>query len=182
MKSISHFAALLIIATLTIFSSCEQDDPGPNPNDQELITSVQVHFADSVAGTVQTFQWRDLDGPGGANPQIDTVSLKANTKYNLSIDVLDESKNPDDTITTEIRTEALAHIFLFKAIGSGFSFTQNYLDFDVNGLPLGLTNTFFTGNPASGKIRIILKHESDKVLAETTGETDLDVQFDAKFE
>src|SRR5687767_10124768 len=100
---------LIVIAGLMI-TSCDPSNP-PNPNEQEVVTSLQITCT-SPTDTVQ-FGYSDPDGNGGNPPTIDTAILKQSNVYSVSLELLDETKTPVDTITNEILEEAEVHQFFF---------------------------------------------------------------------
>ena len=129
--------------------------------------------------------YRDLDGDGGNDPIIDTIRLDANMDYTVELLLLDETKNPIDTISHEIEEEKNEHQFFFSKIGT-YNLTTTYLDFDDNGVPLGLniqlnTTTGFTEK--TNKFQVVLKHQpGEKPTTGTTGDesigdTDIEVNF-----
>jgi hypothetical protein len=166
----------LIIGGMLAFNlqSCKKDDDMKKDDEQELITSLILNLSEN--GNNSSFAWRDIDGAGGNPPVIDTIRLLANTTYNLSLEVLDESKNPVEEITEEINEEDEEHLFVFEDNAGLLTITT--VDMDSNGDPVGLENTLQTVNRGTGKLKISLKHESDKSNPENTGETDIEVEMD----
>jgi hypothetical protein len=145
-----------------------------------LITTVKLVFVDS-AGVLpeQTFEWRDLDGEGGNSAQIDTIKLQAQKTFNVSILLLDESKSPIDTISNEVFEEGVDHMFFFSH--STVNISTNILDFDANGLGIGLQSKWVTASTSVGTSNIILKHQPGvKDGTQTPGETDIDVLFPSR--
>ena len=57
-------------------------------------------------------QFVDLDGAGGNAPTVfDTIRLQANTTYNASITLLNESAIPAEDLTVEVQQEDQDHLF-----------------------------------------------------------------------
>ena len=176
------FLNTLTIAFLIGFSffytSCDDkvDDP-IKPNEEELITTVQLTFTDtSNSNDVRVFKFSDTDGEGGNPPsQFDTIKLNANTTYKLDVQFIDESKTPVEDITEEVREEAVEHLVCYT---SGGGVTIAITDKDVNMLELGLealVTTTITGNTS---LSISLKHQPDiKDGSCSVGETDVEVDF-----
>jgi hypothetical protein len=162
--------ALFVAATLV---GCKKDD-GPD-DEGELITTVLLTFTPAGGGASSTFAWRDIDLSG--NPEIQPISLSAGTVYTLSVEILDETKNPAEDITEEIEEEDDEHqIFYFSNPGSLLTLT--YQDEDAAGLPVGLSMRAVAGPAGSGTLRAVLKHApgiKDGQFA--TGSTDFDVTF-----
>ena len=191
MKKVKNILLKFILSGLvfSIAVACKKDDNDPakpvNPNETELVTTVKLIIAPTSNPSAEMYaSYRDLDGDGGNAPIIDTIRLDANTEYNVQVLVLDETKNPVDTISKEIEEEKNAHQFFYSKIGS-YNLTTTYLDFDGNNVPVGLsiklnTTTGFTEK--TNKYQVVLKHQPD--LKPTSGngdaslgETDLEVYF-----
>ena len=179
----------IIALSLASLASCKKDDDDVanpvNPNESEVITTVKVIVSPvSSPTTISEFLFRDIDGDGGNAPTIDTIRLNANTDYNVQLLVLDETKNPVDTTSIEIEEEKNAHQFFYTKIGT-YNLTTSYLDFDDNGVPLGLNMEFNTTTGftiKTNKLQIVLKHQP--ALKPTTGngneslgETDVEINF-----
>ncbi len=176
-----HTALLILLATVLSFQSCSDDDVEnpPNPNEEELITTVQLQFTDTLTQEIKVFKFADPDGDGGEAPtQMDTIILKANTFYNLQLEFLDESKDPFESITEEIEEEADEHLVCFDVTGNT---AVKITDIDKNGLPIGLTSTAETAANEEGSIMVSLKHQPDvKDGSCAVGETDVEVLFQLK--
>lgn len=161
------------------FMSCDNDDDNPAPIDEEeVITTMNVTL--SGAGSTITLQSQDLDGDGPNAPVI-TVSgnLIANTTYNGSLELLNETETPAEDITMEIEEEDEEHQFFFST--SGAITGVDYEDLDGNGNPVGLSFTLSTGDAGNGTLQITLRHEpkkpNDGTLADAGGETDIAQTF-----
>ena len=183
MKTIKLLSLALI--TGLVLSSCSNDDDNPDPvNEEEVITTLIATLAPTTIGTTVTMTFQDLDGDGPGTPTL-TVSgpLEANTTYNGTLNLLNETETPPELITTEIEEEDDEHQFFFSATGNVGAFA--YSDADGNGNPVGLAFTLTTGNATTGSITIILRHEpmkdaagvSDGDITNAGGETDISVTF-----
>ena len=175
------FLKYALLASTLIFASCSDDDDNtPDPvNDEEVITTLTVTL-DSGSETV-VMQYQDLDGDG-SNAAVVTVSgsLNANTIYDGSIVLLNETEDPAENITEEVEEEDLDHQF-FYTVGSGLNVTTDYADADSMGNPLGLSFILTTSEASSGALTFTLRHEPNKPndgLETAGGETDIDVTFD----
>tara|TARA_B110000238_G_scaffold153767_1_gene166105 strand:+ start:694 stop:1239 length:546 start_codon:yes stop_codon:yes gene_type:complete len=175
------FLKYALLASTLIFASCSDDDDNtPDPvNDEEVITTLTVKL-DSGSDTV-VMQYQDLDGDG-SNAAVVTVSgsLNANTIYDGSIVLLNETEDPAENITEEVEEEDLDHQF-FYTVGSGLNVTTDYADADSMGNPLGLSFILTTSEASSGALTFTLRHEPNKPndgLETAGGETDIDVTFD----
>lgn len=187
-----HFGkalSFLLLSAFIFIAGCNDSDPVP-ANENELITTLKLtfrmreHDGTPVDADPVTFTWRDADGPGPGAPMADEIHLEANATYALELQVLDESKNPVEDISAEIREEDEEHQFFF--VISGVDAAVVYDDEDGNGNPVGLTSVVETGAAGAGSLNVILRHELNKSgagvrsgnPANAGGETDLDVTFD----
>lgn len=175
---------ILVFTTLCLMNACKEDNPPVN--EEEVITTLRATFTPSAGGTTAVLQFRDIDGAGGNAAVITTDTLSANTDYNVSIEVLNESVTPVDTITHEIEEENEAHQFFFQP-AAGLNLTFTYADTDDSGHhPIGLLSTAQAGVASSGDLIITLRHEPDKHgagvedgdITNAGGETDIQVTFD----
>lgn len=179
MKTIKILSVLFLCGVVA--TSCSNDDDNPAPvNEEELITTLTVTLTPNGGGATVTMQSQDLDGDGPNAPTI-TISgdLAANTSYNGSIVLLNETVNPADNITSEVEAEAEAHQF-FYTIGGGLDATTSYDNFDSNSNPLGTQFTLTTAAASTGSITFTLRHEPMKPntgLGDAGGETDIAVTF-----
>jgi hypothetical protein len=179
------FLPAIIVAMATV-SGCKKDDPAsPDPgNPQELITTVILSLTDSASSAVVTAQYRDLDGAGGNPPTIDSLHLSPNRVYLGTIEVLDETKTPPDTVTTEIEEEANHHQFFYDfhdGLETRVTITRTDFDTNVPPLPVGLQFRVATtaGAPAVGHIHVILSHYEGTKTAAPSNESDIDVEIGA---
>jgi hypothetical protein len=170
---------IIICASLTAnLSSCKKPT---SANEEELITTIQVNLTDSATNQVSTFVFTDPDGDGGNNPiQFDTIKLKANTTYNCSLSILDESKTPVGNITDEIIAEGTDHQFYYTP-SAGLNVSVGNLNTDNNGLLLGTTGKWITSGNSNGRVQITLKHKPGIKAADdaiTVGDTDIELPND----
>lgn len=175
-----------LASTAFLFSSCKKDNNTPvDENETELITTVQLTFSPQNGGNDIVYKFVDKDGAGGNDPIITNDTLSANTTYNLSVSFLDETSNPPDTITNEVREENLDHQVFFQP-DSNLNISFSYNDVDDHGHPLGLQDIAATGAASSGNLKITLRHQPDKSginvpsgdITNAGGETDAEVTFD----
>lgn len=181
---------LILITSIILFGSvvsCKKEkDPSPsdpvNPNESELITTLMLIITDPSMDK-DTVYFRDLDGEGGNAPTIETINLINGTSYSCEVVLLDETKNPADTISEEVAEEADVHQF-FYSVSNGLPLSASYAsgDVDVNGVPLGLFPQLETAGTGSGSLTIILKHQGDDKPDSgqgdaALGDTDIEVTF-----
>jgi hypothetical protein len=170
--------ALYLIATLLVaLGSCDKDDD-VDPNEEELITTVKINLLASGSTTPEVFTFKDIDGPGGAAPTIDSIIIDAGKQYTAVLQFLNESVSPPEDITAEIATEADDHQIYFTPAGMNINATN--LNTDSNGLPVGITSAWQTGGAGKGTMTITLKHKPGTKAAGdpvSKGETDVEVVF-----
>ena len=182
MKKLQSLVVMLL--GFVLFSGCKKD-PVVDPNENELITTVRISLLDKTGGstTPLVFEFKDLDGEGGAAPsKFDEIVLTKGKTYDCSLTVLNESVSPAADITKEILAEAVDHQFYYSA--SDGLVTVSNLNNDSKGLPLGTTATWTTGTlTGSGTLRLTLKHKPGIKTAGdlvTVGETDIALDFKLK--
>ncbi len=179
-------STFLILLSTFILTGCSKDDNPAVIIQEEVITTLTATLVPVGGGTTITFKSLDLDGKDGPNPPVITVSgdLLADTTYNGSMEILNETESPAEDVTEEIKTLDEEHQFFFQATNSLATFT--YVDFDSDSNPLGLEFTLTTSaTPSSGAIIITLRHEpnksasgvSDGDIANAGGETDVQATF-----
>jgi len=149
----SPFLLNLIMGFIII--SCNKESINIE-DENELITSVKLNF--TANGNTQTFAYSDPDGDGGKAPTVSTISLKSNTAYTMTIEILDESKNPVTNITNEVATEKDEHLFIYTPTPSSL-FTYIYGDKDSRNLSVGLTGSVKTNAAGTGKLKVQLRHQ-----------------------
>ena len=162
------------------FSSCDDHDHEPHDHEGELITTLTLTMTPQGGGTPVTATFRDLDGDGGQPPVMtpEQVVLSANTLYNTTIKVMDESQHAED-LTNEIKEEGHEHEFFFVPSPADLV-TVTKTDRDSNSRPIGIESTIQTGTAKNGTLRVVLKHQPGLKSATSTvetGETDADVTF-----
>ena len=174
---------VFLLSTTLLISSCGKD---PDPvNEEEVITTLTMTWTPQGSGSPVVFQFRDPDGEGGNAPTITSGALAANTTYSVSLELLNETETPAEDITEEILDEGTEHQFFF-GLTEGITLTFSYADTDANGAPIGLETTMTTGDAATGKLQVTLRHEPDKGatgvaqgdITNAGGETDIQVEFD----
>lgn len=179
------FASLLVAAA---WGGCKKDKdlvpiPQPVVNEPEVITTLKLIFIDSAnTSDIRYSTFRDPDGDGGAGPdKFDTIKLAPNKTWITAVLLLNETKNPIDTISNEVLEEAKDHLFCFTP--SGTSATVTITDLDVNNRPIGLKSKWKTTSTGKGTMQVQLKHQPGiKNGTCTPGVTDVDVTFQAKIQ
>jgi hypothetical protein len=186
----SHLiTAGVLSATFVLgIGGCKKDNPADpgDQNPQELITTVILILDHPTNRHEVRAVWRDLDGPGGVPPTIDTLKLEPGVTYTGEILLLNELEVPPDTVSHEVEDEADVHLFVYTVGGAlgGSSplMTVTITDVDVNNRPVGLTYNAAINAAAAGlagTLRVELRHFQSPA-AKGTGtvfETDIDVTF-----
>lgn len=175
-------ASLFVLLIAVTVTACKKDDdlvpvPPPVGNEPEVITTMTLTFMDSagVQPTV-TATFRDPDGDGGSGPDIhDTIRLVNGTTYNVSIELLNETETPADTITHEIEDEDDEHLFCFTASGADVTIIRTDSD---GSFEVGLQSRWRVGAASTGTVQVELKHQPGvKDGTCPPGETDIDVTY-----
>jgi len=175
-------AFLAALAAAPMLSSCSDDNNDtPTPDDDnEQITTLRYELTPTTGGATLTAQYRDVDGDGGAAPVISGLTLAPNTTYTGKLVLLDETKNPAEDISAEVKEEADEHLFLFEAVGTNVTVTRT--DRDKNNLEVGLDTRLQTAaanaTGTTGTLKITLRHQpGTKNGTATPGDTDVEVTF-----
>ncbi len=186
----AHQARLLLSAMIIFFSlaACKEDSPS-NPgggNEQELITKVILTLTETGTSNIVIATFNDPDGDGGAAPSIGTLTLKAGSAYTGKIELRDESKNPVEELTEEVKEEAEAHQFFYTPQGAlAGRVIVTITDKDSKNLPVGLEFTVavsagaaVTGS-AANSLNVALSHFEGitKDGTSRSSETDVDINF-----
>jgi hypothetical protein len=155
--------ASILASVICVFGFAACGDDGGSTNDNEVITTVILNFA-QPGGATQTFEFDDPDGDGGQAGTSDPITLTAGT-YTLTVQFQNRLETPAEEITNEVMDESDIHLLLFTGtavVGPATSnlsgpLTQAYADEDVNGLPIGLTDDI-TAAAGSGQLTVTLRH------------------------
>ena len=189
MKTLKNLSLLFISAL--VFTACSSDDDNPEAvNEEEVITTLKATLIPASLGDTIILQTQDLDGDGPNLPVI-TISgaLTAETRYAGTLELLNETESPAESITEEIEEEDDDHQFFFQATNSLATFT--YDDVDEDNKPVGLNFIVTTGpTTGSGTLTITLRHEpsksaegvSDGDITNAGGETDFQAVFNISVE
>tara|TARA_B110000503_G_C7124246_1_gene403858 strand:+ start:804 stop:1361 length:558 start_codon:yes stop_codon:yes gene_type:complete len=174
----STLTFIALVALIFTFNACKDIvDTPPNPNEEELITTVELTFInENNLNDVRVFKFADPDGDGGNTPTItDSIVLAANSSYSLAVRFLDESKSPVEDITTEIVAEAIDHLICYITPGD---LMITITDKDANKLNLGLAATVKTQGAESTSLTIRLMHQPNQKNGNCDiGETDVEITF-----
>ncbi len=196
MKNTLIFPLILLVSGLFIFSACEKEVEAPDEeNEVEEFTNIEFIFTNVDDPNDETRGiWEDEDGFGPIEPVIlQHPTFRPNTTYRLTFIMENRLVTPIEDLTDEILDEDDEHQFFFEFSEALFSNPEgtgniqdrdgliNYLDFDDNGIPLGLLTEWTTADPQTGAIfRAVLGHQPG-VKSETStwdsGDIDWDITF-----
>lgn len=166
------------------FTACSNDDEDIPEiiNQEELITTVEIELVPKN-GTQSIFlTYKDMDGNGPNEAIVTGAELAINTTYNGTITLLNESSNPAENISQEVKEEGLDHQFFYS---NTLNISTSYSDKDAKGNPVGLTFELQTTEKASGSFTVVLRHEPNKTaqgvstgnIENAGGETDILVTY-----
>lgn len=184
MKNIKIFS--IVALSLFLFACTDDSDDSVKPgvnitlNEEELITSVELHFADTNQVALDTFAFNDPDGNGGMSPTIDSIKINSNQSYLVNVQFLDKS-NPSSIkdITAEIIAEDDEHIICYE-LSNANGLMINRTDSDGS-YEVGIKTRWIANNMAAtsnGVLKLILKHQSgSKDGSCNPGDTDVEVNF-----
>lgn len=172
---------MLLMAVLFI-ASCKKEKDDEESNENEIITTARLVFTDRSSGATHNFLWQDLDGDGGNDPVVQDITLRPAAVYDVSLTLLNETRNPPEDITEEVQAESDVHRFYYEIAGEP-GLTIDDLDQDSEGITLGLNSVWTTAGPGSAMVRLVLRHypaggkdETDPVTSSKSS-TDMDISF-----
>ncbi|MFN6945786.1 MAG: hypothetical protein ACK4ND_12635 [Cytophagaceae bacterium] len=185
MKNVFLRNFVFAILGLIVLVSCKKDeDDVTNPghdHSHHLITTLKIYFKAEGEEPLE-FVFRDPKGDG--NIEKDRIVLAANKSYESYIELLNESDADNiEVVTGDIRKEDDEHQ-AFYIISDGLQLEHTYEDEDEYGKPVGLSNSFVTGDAGLGTIKVILKEyhrRSDKGNI-NRGHTEIEAEFDVTIE
>ena len=204
---LKHRGNLLSVLAVAVFASAaltfacaDDDEPAPigpvepgephGPGEEELVTTLTITLTPTGGGTPVTASFRDLDGEGGDDPVVEVLTVSADTDYDGSVQVLNETETPAEDITEEVEEEAEAHQFFYNTLGgfasASVTITDKESDYVSNtgaDHPVGIEFTLSVpANAQDGQLRVRLSHYDDapKDGTSLSDETDIDVTFDVE--
>ena len=123
MRKKNLYFTLAFLMMLSIVG-CKKDPV--DPNESELITTVRVKLTEKSSGAQSLFEFKDLDGFGGAAPsKFDEIVLAKGKVYDCVLEILNESVTPADNITAEIIAESNDHQLYYSSTNNLVAF-NNY--------------------------------------------------------
>ncbi|MGY5353960.1 type 1 periplasmic binding fold superfamily protein [Wenyingzhuangia sp. IMCC45467] len=172
---------MMVMLVGLLLTSCKKDDP-IIPNEEEVITTLKYTLSPVLGGDDVVFIYKDINGNGTSIDVTEGVLTK-DTEYTGALTLLNETEDPAEDITLEVKKEGVDHQFFFT-VPEGL--TINYTDTDENNNPVGLETSIVTSATfAGGNLTIVLRHEPNKSaegvkngeIANAGGETDIEVTF-----
>ncbi len=163
-------------------TSCEDDEPKPIVDEQEVITTVKLSLVPEGKGQNVTATFSDPDGTGGNNPTVETLVLAPNTTYKMTVTLSDDSQATSKDLTAEVKNKGDEHELFFDKVGSLNITSVQKTDMDKNNRPIGLEATIVTGAASTGKLRVTLKHQpglKGNTSDISKGATDVQAEFPA---
>ena len=179
----------LAIALFSVLSlaSCKKEEVivSPPVAGNEFMTTVKLRFENKSNSSDTTWAvWKDLtpDDQNAPDTSKAIINLDKNKTYKVSVKILDETKNPAEDITEDIRERGNFHFFSFFTSGAiSSNLTIVATDFDTNPTPfhIGLENEFTTnGTVSTGRLEGVLRHQPNtKNGTFAPGNSDIDVFF-----
>ncbi len=175
-----------IVAFTTSFTACKKDPvTGPVVTEEELITTIKLTVTDSN-NVSKSFVYKIENGFGSTTQgsiRIDTIKLAPSYTYTYTLDVLNESEDPAEDVTSEVISEKDEHLFFLAsnpATGAG-ALNQSDGNVDNGGHPFNQSGKLTTGLSGSGTFTVTLLHQpTDKhgnSTAATGGETDAEAIY-----
>ncbi|TWJ03369.1 hypothetical protein JN11_00907 [Mucilaginibacter frigoritolerans] len=201
-------AVYALLGTALFYASCSsKSEQAVAPNiANETITQASLKFTNqaNVTDTTSCTYTFHVDNNGNVT-SVDstTLTLKANSKYNAVVYMLDQTQSPVFVVSNEIKDRENYHLFFYQPTPINaapvISNTSPYIpgtpvntsaaplnlaiqrtDLDTNNPPLqiGLTTVFTTGAASTGNLRWVLRHQPNaKNGTYYPGSSDLDVNF-----
>ncbi len=194
-RLLKNLSITCLFVVLAFLNSCNDEELPPIENEEEVITKVDLIFDPVAEGDPLTFTAIDPDGEGPLDIETETITLSTSSSYQLFIKIRNEINNVD--LTEEIDEEGEEHMIFFgfddelfdQPDGDGNIDNRtdqvNYIDEDINGLPLGLITGWQTGLASTGDFRIVLKHQPGTKTTTSgidQGSTDVDLTFPINIE
>lgn len=147
-----------------LFSACKKDDPAPPDNGADdtpaRFTTLQITFTDPESNNVFRMRYQDLDGEGGAPPQLEADALPAGLAFNAVVAVRDDSRSPSVDLTPGLLSQGTDHQFFFRVQDAAL--TVLYNDADANGAPIGQRSVVISGAAGQGSLEVLLLRAPDK--------------------
>src|SRR5580698_9351883 len=119
----NRFTVLFFILFLLGLGGCNKNAETVTPAlpGNEFLTTVELQLVNIAnAADVQTAIWTQFSPythtyqPDSSYVNLSFLNLKANSTYSGQVIILDETQNPVDTVSTEIKERENYHLFFFQ--------------------------------------------------------------------
>lgn len=153
---------MTLILGLLACSDVENQGTG-EPDEQELITRVEISLEPEGEGSAQLASWSDpeLDG----DPEVVGLTLPLDGAFRATVRFYNDLAQPSEEMTGEIEEAGEEHQIFFTGDINGPAVEgedglvlQEYQDQDLDGLPIGLDNRFSAVALGSGELVLTLRH------------------------
>ncbi|MGC3943548.1 MAG: hypothetical protein QM762_03265 [Chryseolinea sp.] len=194
-RRIGFMRSSAVIITFFIMA-CEAEEP-TREDSPEMVTTVTATFTPQDGGEPVIGRAVDPDAEGIRDIETDgPIVLRPGVTYDLTLGMYNDLADKDSDeydISAEVEAEGDEHMLFFGWNGNLFSNPSGdgnidsrndalqYVDTDINGLPLGLHTKWTTSPMTNGTFRILLKHQpglKSETSTSEMGESDLDVTFE----
>jgi len=184
-----YFGNFTIAIALMLFLNACSKEVAEEDNDNEVVTTLELHIMERVTFNHFIYKFDDPDGfgAGSAAPVIDVIRLSPNKVYDVELKLFNKTANPVEDVTAEVEEEGADHRFYYLPSTSS-NITVNNFSNDGNGVPVGIMSTWTTGAKGAGKIRIVLRHypngskATDDPVDSPKSSTDVDTEFTTSVE
>ena len=171
------------LVALVLAVGCAAEEPAPEDESGELITTLTLHFTPSGGGETLSFSASDPDGTGDLDveeiplPDGSDHSHHDTQLYTLEVELLDEIEGLDVGARVEESAEEYQLFFTGSAVegpATGANddavVAHSYDDDDGEGRPLGLENTITTQAWGSGELTVTVHHLTEAKGDDLAGE------------
>ncbi len=186
---INIFILLLGLTTLANINGCKDKNVTAPPDNTttKTITTIKIVLTDEIdPADVVNAVYKDIDGPGGNAPEIDTLMLRQGATYEGNIQLFDERYSPTVELTDTIENAANTYQYFYYPQGNLVDYiTITKQNIDTNNPPISFGSRFVLAvkavGAAEGKLQIVLSRYNigDKTLS-PSGTSEFDIVFPVK--
>jgi hypothetical protein len=182
-----YFKILLLFTAAAVVASCSKNPVAnvSHPLSNEFLTTtiLNLHNTSNPNDKPTISYYLNPNNPN--NPPVltpDTLQLSKNSTYTCDILILDQTKNPPDTVSGVIKQRENIHLFVFYP-STGLGLKDSITDHDTNipPLPFGMQSIITTTSASKGTLEVVLRHQPNvKNGSPTPGSTDMDATYPIK--
>ena len=89
LNTLSKQSLIVFLASVLCCNvSCKKEDDG-GTTEPAFISRINISFADA-SGASKAFSWQDTDGPGGNDPEVQTIDLSVFTAYDITSHAIED--------------------------------------------------------------------------------------------